>query len=148
MGTPREFDQKFSFIVEIQGVGRSAWTSCDGLEDEIAVMEHREGGALRAHKQAGLVSSSDIVLKRGVVQSDRDVYDWFKTVRDGLGSVMTYKRHLTIVQKDRIGIRVREWHIDSAFPIKFKGGDWDNTSNDATMEEVKLAHDGSELVTP
>ncbi|MES2964359.1 MAG: phage tail protein [Bdellovibrionota bacterium] len=64
-GSSKPYYKKFKFVVEIDGIARSAFQKCSQLEAEIAIIEQWEGGALTADKSLGRVKFSNVTLERG-----------------------------------------------------------------------------------
>jgi len=149
IGTPRDFHKKFKFIVEIDGLGSSAFRDCSELAAEIAKIEQREGGVLAADPDPGLVTYTDITLTRGAT-SDHDLYDWFKEVADAAANAglvnPQFKRMVEIVQLDRDNSELRRWRVHKAWPQKIVAGSWDNEADENTIESVTLTYHFFELV--
>lgn len=146
----RSFYQKYKFIIEADNVAYAGFQKCSKLEAEVGVSMQNEGGSLIPIKQAARLKFADITLDRGATD-DLDMFNWFKQVvnasaNSGL-STPKYKRNFDIVQQDRDGTERRRWRVKGAFPIKFSPGEWDNDSDDNTMESTTLAYDYFDLVT-
>lgn len=150
VGAPRTHEQKFNFIIEIGGVESAAFQDCSELSAEVAKIEQWEGGALIPDKQPGRVTWSDLTLSRGAVSNDTDLLSWFEEVvrsAAGTGNVSPqFKRDLDIVVKDRDGAELKRWRCTNAWPMKFVAGDWDNTSDENTIEQVVLTYDYAERI--
>jgi phage tail-like protein len=145
VGEARSIHKRFKFIVEIDGVASAGFQSCSGLEAELAEMTYWEGGAIIPEKQPTRLTVSDVTLERGAATGDHDLWNWFSQTADasanaGLPSPL-FKRNLDIVQMNHDNSVIRRWTIFNAWPKKFVAGEWDNTSDDPTMEQVVLAID-------
>ena len=146
IGTPRTFEKKFKFIIEIDGFTSSGWNKCSELSSELGVVAYREGGSLIPDKSPGLMSFTDVTLERGATV-DRNAFDWFKEVADaanngGSGLVdPNFKRNLDIVQLDRDGSEVRRYRLQGAWPNKFVAGEWDNEAEENVIEMLTLVFD-------
>ena len=140
-GAPRTFHKKFLFQVEIDGVGWAGFTSCSELAAEVAEVAHYEGGAVIPDKSPGRVTFPDLTLERGAT-FDVDLFAWFNTVSELVSGIglpdPTYKRNLSIVQKNRAGVTVRRWNVFGAWPKKFSAGEWDNDSEEVRIETLEL----------
>lgn len=140
-GKSRRHHHKYKFIVEIDGFGSSQWQSCSELSSETAKVETWEGGALAADKDPGRVTFEDITLVRGATD-DEDCFKWYKEVSDiaaNSGAVDgTMKRTVDVVQQNRDGKTLRRWRLAQAWPNKFVAGDWDNTADENTMEQLTI----------
>jgi phage tail-like protein len=147
-GKPRSFYKKFKFVVEIGGVASAGFQKCSKLEGEVTVAQQNEGGSLIPDKSAARAKFSDVTLTRGATD-DLDLFNWFKqTVNAAANSGAVdgvYKRDFDIVQQDRDGTVRRRWRVTNAFPVKFTPGEWDNDSDDNSMEEVTLTFDYFDL---
>lgn len=144
IGQPRDFRQKFGFLVEIDGIGHAGFTTCTGGTKELGETMLREGGAMNPHKKPGLLTHTDLVLERGVTR-DRDLYDWFQqgaNAATGRGETANrYKRTLDIVEVDRDGSEIGRRTFYGAWCKIYVPGDYDATSEDAIMESVTISYD-------
>ena len=141
-GAPRVFEDRFKFIVEIDGVAHAGFNKCSELSAEIDKIEYREGGRLTAHKSPGLVNITDITLERGAVHDDSDLYDWFVQVVDMVANTGQiedeFRRNFDIVVRDRNNVALKRWRCRDTWPMKFVGGDWDNDASEKTVEMVTI----------
>lgn len=148
IGNPRSFHKKWKYLVEIDSLGRSGWATCSELSVEAAKIEHWEGGARIPNKSVGRLTFSDVDLTRGATR-DRDLFDWFQevaTLASGLGLPDDrYKRGAAIVQLDTDGTTLRRWTLQNAWPTKFIAGEWDNDTDEVTMEGLTLTYDYFDL---
>lgn len=139
MGTPVNYHKKFSFVVEIDGVARAAFTTCSELRINVDTVEHREGGRLHPHKAPGLVNFPPITLDHGVAE-DLDLYNWIKDTVDasaGTGIVTPdLYRTLEIVQLDRAGDELERYVCYDCWAKEYSAGDWDNNASEVRMEQV------------
>lgn len=156
IGTPRTYQKRFSFVVEIEGVSSAAFTKMSALEAEIAKVEQWQGGTLIPDKSPGRVTVSDVTLERGVVNRDSDLYNWWLDVvrmsagvgDGGRGIGLTnplYKRQVELIQLDRLGAELRTWTLDGAWPTKMVVGDWDNEADENVIEMMTLTFDTFDL---
>jgi len=147
-GAPRIFEDKFSFIVEIDGVAHAGFQKCSELSFEIDKVEYREGGRKHPFKSPGLVNFTDITLERGAVADDSDLYDWAEecaSIVEEAGVVETaFRRNLDIVVLDRDGSPLKRWRCTDAWIQKFSAGEWDNDASEKTIEMVVITFDSFE----
>lgn len=141
LGTPVSYHHKYRFYVSIDQFSSVRFQECSSLEFEVAKVEMWEGGSLTAHKEPGRLTFPDITLQRGVTNS-QECYQWLKQVvtahRDvGLANPY-YKRNVELVQMDRDLRTLRRWVLEEAFPVKFVGGEWNNTQDEAVIEQITL----------
>ncbi len=145
VGTPRSFDKKFAFLVEVDGFVSFAFSKCSGLKCSIAEIKHYEGGTLIPNKSAGRLDFADITLERGATRGNIDMLLWFGNVANapaniGLKEVL-YKRHLDIVQLDRDGEPLKRYSVFNAWVKEFDAGEWDNGADENVMEKMVLCYD-------
>lgn len=143
-GTPRSFDKKFKFLVDIDGITSMKFQKCSELSAEVAKVEYHEGGATIPDKSPGRTTVSDVTLSRGATR-DNEMWLWFKQVSDMVAQTgevdPQYKRTLDIVQLDRDGTELRRWTLSNAWPVKFVAGEWDNEADENVIEAVTLTFD-------
>jgi phage tail-like protein len=138
------FTGKFKFSVE--GVGEiGAFTEVSGLTVEVELVEIKEGGQNHfSHKLPGPMKWPNIVLKRGVTDSD-NLFEWFaKTSGEGFageGSSLT-RTQGQIDLTDASGGTVRGWTFEEAFPVKWTGPTLTSSSSESAIEELEIAHHG------
>jgi phage tail-like protein len=144
-GTPRSFNKKFAFIVEIEGIEVAAFTKCSEISGEVAVVEQWEGGKLIPNKSPGKLTVSDVTLERGVAKGDSDLYEWWLQVVSGSANKGLvdddYKRSVDVIQLDRDGSVIQRWTLDNAWPNKFVAGEWDNEADENLVESITLSYD-------
>ena len=130
----------FNFLVEIDGITRAAFHEVTGHDSTIDVIEHREGGAVTPSKYPAMVKYSNIVLKWGVTD-DPELQQWHQDTADGTVT----RKNGSIVLLDRSGTEKRRWNFVNAWPVKWKGPDFNAEGNDIAIETLELAHEGLTL---
>ena len=139
---------RFNFLVEFestQGEITAAFRSAEGLNYNVEPFSYREGGALAAQHEPGLVNFDDITLQRGV-DFNNDMWNWLTQVVNmrtalpgGAGQISPrFKKNLSIYQLERDRSRVIRYRVAQAFPITFAAGDFDNDSSEPAIESVTL----------
>ena len=143
-GTPRSFDKKFGFLVEIDGFVSAGFSKCSELKASVAEIKHFEGGTLIANKSAGRLDFADITLERGATR-DLDMFLWFGNVANAPANIglkeVAYKRHLDIIQIDRDGEPLKRWSVFNAWPKEFVAGEWDNNVDENVLQKMVLCYD-------
>ena len=132
----------FNFTVDI-GVGDElGFSEVEGLSGEIEVIEYREGAdrVNTARKLPGLAKYSNVTLRRGIT-GRTDLFEWWKTVRDG----HVQRRNVTITLLDEARQPVVRWLLRNAWPVKVEGPDLIATGNEVAIETLELAHEGLEI---
>lgn len=143
-GTPRNYDKKFLFTVEIDGLDVAWFESVSGLEFEIGVVEQHEGGnIIVADQSPGKVKFSPVTLMVGSTDNT-ELYDWSLLVADAAANAgevdADYKKNVAIVQKDRDGSEKRRYTLYECWPSKYKSGEWDAKAEENVVEEVTLTY--------
>jgi phage tail-like protein len=145
MAGPQRDDpyKAFSFLVEIDGIARAAFSEVSGLESETAVVEYRMGGEpTTVRKLPGLTKYANIVLRRGVTKDD-ELWNWRKAVVDG----NVDRRNGSITLLDDSHNEVVRWNFYNGWPSKWEGPALDAKANEVAIETLEIAHEGLELVT-
>lgn len=149
VGAVRPVHLRFAFTVEVDGITHAGFQKMSELSAEVAQVDYFEGGSSKPIKLPGRVTVSDITLSRGA-GLDNQLYRWFMQVINlikGGGLVSPdFKRSFDLVERDNDGTELRRWEVNGAWPKKFVAGEWDNDSDEATIEEVTLAVDDFRLV--
>lgn len=148
-GQPRNYDKKFNFTVEIDGLDVAWFESISSLEAEVGVVEQHEGGQLNVADQSpGKVKFAAVTLSIGATDN-RELYDWWLQVvnaaaNSGLPDA-GYKKSVAIVQNDRDGTEKRRWNLFEAWPSKFVAGEWDAKAEENVIQQVTLTYKYFEL---
>ena len=132
----------FNFTVDI-GVGEElGFSEIDLPSGEIEVIEYREGGdrVNAARKLPGLAKYTNVTLRRGIT-GRTDLFEWWKTVRDG----QVQRRDVTITLLDEQRQPVLRWLLRNAWPVKIEAPALNATGNEVAIETLELAHEGLEI---
>lgn len=132
-----------NFAVELDGITGTGFKECSGLERSQNVVTYREGTdpTLGSRKIPGLVTSSNITLKRGLTQ-DRNLWDWQTKATKGAVD----RRSISIILLDATGAEVMRWNVRNAWPVKWSGPAFDAAADSVSIESLELAHEGFEVV--
>jgi len=144
VGRQRTIYQKWRFRAEFDGIGSAVFAKVGPLEFASEVVKYNDGGAMIPHKELGMVEFSPITCERGSTENDL-LYEWAlaasNVAADRGANPADYKRNGSIYQLDRAGNIVKTFRIYGAMPTKFKAGEWDNSANEAAVEELELEYD-------
>ncbi len=133
----------FSFALEIKGIIEGFFTECTGLQSEREIEEYKEGGENDfIHKLPGRLKYANVVLKRGVVDSD-ELWKWYEK---GHNDGQVNRKDVTIKLFNTKGETLKSWNLEDAYPAKWSGPDLKAASNDVAIESIELAHHGLKLV--
>ena len=130
------------FVLAIDGLASTSFSTCSGLAAEVAVEEFQEGGENRfAHRLPSRVSFPNLVLGRGAGPAD-DLWRWFHEFQ--LTGIVE-PRDGTVVLRSRVEgelVPVRVWSFTRGWPIKLSGPELDAQSSALAVESVEIAHHG------
>lgn len=134
-----------NFLLEVDGVEIGMFASVTGLQVTVQTEEIIEGGQNGfARKLPGRMEWPNIVLSRGLIQSD-NLFAWLsKTSGEGFATAGNKLTRCTgaITALSANGKRLRAWNLANCFPVRWKGPEFNVTSNDALSEELEIAHEG------
>src|SRR5512134_735303 len=134
--------KNFSFLVEIDGVASAGFASVSGLAAEAEVIEYREGAdrLTSSRKLPGRVRYPNVTLRRGLT-TNRDLWEWWKTVRDGT----LQRRTVVITLLDDAREPVLRWRLREAWIAGIEFSELDTSKNEIAIETIEIAHEGLEL---
>ncbi|MBN8718823.1 conserved hypothetical phage tail region protein [Hydrobacter penzbergensis] len=134
---------KFHFRVEWGG-SRIGFSEATGLDKQIEAIEYREGSSptYSKIKMPGLHKFSNITLKRGTFEGDKEYYKWINTVN--LNKVE--RRDVTISLLNENHDPVITWKVINAFPVKIQASDLKADGNEVAIETLELAHEGLDVL--
>lgn len=133
----------FHFTVEWNG-SRVGFTEVTGLNQELQVIEYREGDAknYQVTKMPGIPKFPNITLKRGVLSGDTEFNTWLTTVKMN----KIERRTLKISLLDEEHNPVMTWQLFDCWPTKITWPDMKSTGNEVAIETLELAIEGLQLV--
>jgi len=132
----------FNFRVDLGDEAAAGFSEVHVGAARIELIEYRQGTdpRLTPRKLPGLVKYDNVVLKRGMT-GNTALWEWFKTVRDG----MALRRNVTITLLDESRNPVLTWRLADALPVKYEAGDLKAHGNEVAIETLELAHEGLDL---
>ncbi len=132
------------FKVVMEDYDEAVFQSCDGLESEIEVVYHAEGGRTGApHAVRGLPKVNKLLFSKGSISTKsgkKGLFDWFLEVCDY--SKPLKRQTLTIQLLDSQKNAVRSWRVLDAWPCRWMGPSLSRDSADLTVEYIEFAHQG------
>ena len=133
------------FVFEVDGVEIGVFREVTGLSVTVGVHEIREGGQNGyVHKMPSRMTWPNLIFRRGVTESDA-LFAWLgKSSGEGYaGSGNKLSRSTgAVTALDAIGTRLRSWEFDDVFAVRWRGPDFEASSNDVLEEELEVAHHG------
>jgi phage tail-like protein len=132
----------FNFVVDIGGGEEIAFAEVELPAAEIEVIEYREGadGPSSSRKLPGRARYGNVVLRRGI-SGRLDLWEWFKSVRDG----QLQRRDVTITLLDEQRQAVQRWLLRDAWPTKYDPSDLNAKGNEVVIELLELAVESIEV---
>ena len=133
------------FIFTVDGEEIGAFTEVSGLELNVATEDVEEGGVNGyVHKLPGRMTWPNLVLKRGLTQSD-NLFAWINSVSgDGLGKeknkVTRRTASITLLTADSRPIR--RWDFAGVVPVRWSGPSFASDGPEALVEELEMTHNG------
>jgi len=133
------------FLFEVDGVEIGVFSEVSGLEVTVDVVTYEEGGENGyIHKLPGRMTWPNIVLRRGVTDSDA-LFQW---VRKSSGDDFAANGNkltrctgaITVLGAD--AERLRAWDLADAFAVRWSGPRFDVAGGDHLKEELEIAHQG------
>jgi phage tail-like protein len=136
----------YNFVVEKDGVILAGFREVSGLESSIEVIDYREGGDLHFpnRKLPGKVTYTNLVLKTGVSDDPKALYEWHKQWVTAKNRAT--RSNVRVVLRDRTGeAEIRSWSFREAWPAKWTGPSLSAEAHDVAIETLELAHEGIDL---
>lgn len=127
-----------------------AFQECSGLEVEMEVQEHLEGGRNDGViKRAGRAKYSPLILKRGMFYGssgavNRDLWRWLQGVVAGERPIARYDGIIQVMSRD--SEVAATWVFDRGLPQKIRGPELNAKTGEVAIEELHIAHEGLRLV--
>jgi phage tail-like protein len=132
----------YRFRVEIDGIQRAGFRECSGLDSTQDPVEYREGSEIMTvRKLPGLTKYSNISLKWGVTDNDKDLWEWRKQAAEGK---LDKRKNVAIILIDQAGEDAIRWNLREAWPTKWTGPTFNATANEVAIHTLEIAHEGVE----
>ena len=138
-----------TFLLEVDGLPIGRFSAVSGLSMSVEIETYQEGGENNyEHKFPGRVTWENLVFKRGIT-NDNNLFNWFElTVGPGFMLTDSFSRATAgVTMLSANGKRLRSWVIQDAFPVRWKGPDFDANNDEVPTEELEVAHHGFTSVT-
>jgi phage tail-like protein len=146
------FQVKLRRTSDGRALGDGAFQECSGLEIEVDVKEHLEGGNNNAViRQVGRAKYPNLVLKRGMFYGssggvNQDLWNWVQGVVSGRRPVERYDGSIEVMS---VGFEVAAvWSFSRGVPARLRGPELNGKTGELAIEELHIAHEGLLLVNP
>src|SRR3954454_10998540 len=134
-----------NFLFEGDGVQIGAFMEVQGLELRVEVDTDEEGGENGfVHQLPGRMTWPNIVLKRGLIQTDA-LFDWVKkSSGEGFATAGNKLTRCTgaVVLMSSTNKRLRSYELQGAFPVRWTGPRLNVEEQMPLEEELEVAHHG------
>jgi len=137
---------KFHFEVTWGSI-KGSFTEVTGLSVESKVIEYRAGDdhSYIKTKQAGLIETSKVTLKRGTFAGDNDFYDqWVKNLL--YQTIDGSRASIQIKLLDETKAPKFIWTLAEAWAPKVTYGDLKADANEVAIESIEIVHEGLSVV--
>lgn len=131
----------FQFILDVAGL-TGYFTEVSGIGSENAVVTHKvvtELGKEVVLQIPGRVEWGEITLKRGLTKNF-EFWTWREAVILGTTEEARVDCSITMLARDYTNLVT--WNLTNAWPSKLSGPQIASDSNDFTIEELTLVHEG------
>ncbi len=135
---------KFFFRVTIDGLPELGFQTVEGLESETSVIEYRPGNTqfLFKSKRPGLVSYSNMTLKKGAFLGQPDLKEWWNFYAWEIASNRNERKEILVELMNEAGDVEVAWTIKGAFPVKYTPPSMDaEADSEAAVEEIEIAYE-------
>lgn len=123
------------FKVEIEGVTQAAFAAMDGLESTTEVVPYADGDDIVERKRPGRTRYSNIVLKRGYVNTE-ELWKWYKNVVDG----KLERRSGSVILCGDDGSEIMRYNFFEGWPCRWKSFVLDaSAKTQGLIEELEIA---------
>ena len=123
------------FKIEIEGVTQGAFAAMDGIESTTEVVHYADADDIIEHKRPGRTRYSNIVLKRGFVNTD-ELWQWYKNVADG----KIERKSGSIILAGDDGSEIMRYNFFEAWPCRWKSFKLNASSKTKSIiEELEIA---------
>lgn len=130
-------------------LGDGAFAECSGLDVEMDVQDHLEGGRNDGViRRVGRARYQPLVLKRGMFTAadgrlNRDLWDWLQGIVAGRRPVVRYDGIVEVLDVDEV---VARWVFERGLPARLAGPQLNARTGEVAIEELTIAHEGLRLV--
>ena len=130
---------KLVFLGE-SGTADAAFQEVSGLSKEISTEEVTWGGENRfKYRLPTIPKYQNLLLKRGVTNSESGLRDWCnQTLDGGLGEPIQTK-DLQLLLLNEQGVACMQWTVHKAYPVKWQTSELNSEKNALLIETIELS---------
>jgi phage tail-like protein len=128
----------FHFIVN-WGTSAVAVSEVTGLQMELQVASYRDGSSPQNsfEKMPGIKGFTNVVIKRGLMKSNNDFYNWINTAQFS----NVERRDVIISLLDATGSPAVVWKLSNAWPCRLAYYPMNAANGQVIIEELELAYE-------
>jgi len=117
----------------------AGFSECSGLDVMMEVLEYKEGGVNDyVHKFPTRASHGNIILKRGMIYLEDDLWTWHQSFVQGAGT----RRDGLIVLLNESHAPAKVWKFKRGIPLKWVGPSLNATQSNVAVESLEISHEG------
>lgn len=136
----------FMFALDVGGRVTGYFSEVSGIGSEHEIIEHKvvtDAGVELVQKIPGRLKWGDVTLKRGITDN-LQIWEWRDMVI--AGTMSDARQNCSIIMYDRNYAIAATWNFDNAWPSKVTGPGIKADSNEFSVEEMVLVHEGMKRV--
>ena len=144
----RTFKFRVEISSEIEGIESALlgqFSEVSGFDVSYDPIEYRAGDSnvYTTEKFPGLAKYGNVTLKRGIISSNKALFDWINLNTSGKYSKAS---KVTITLEDPAVESAVAWELSNVWPTKYTGPDLKGDASELAMETLELAHEGCKRV--
>ena len=135
------------FALDVDGVVSAFFAEASGFDNKTEVVTHQavdDKGGLILQKLPGLLTYSDISLKRGITD-DLALWEWRQKVIDG--DVAGARANGSVIMYNAANEEMARFNFFNGWPSSWAGPSVKSDDNSVAIEEITITHERLERVT-
>jgi len=142
---------RFHFNVRIDG-SEISFHEVTGLEQEVEIVKYRFGSDKNFYlkKLPGLIQYPNLVCKKGVYKSDKNLSNLFKKLEESkvyYANGNTRKGFvITVVLLDAEANTIMTWELKDAFPVKYSSPELKADASEVAIEYMEFTYEKLEII--
>ncbi len=131
---PNDYIGNSKFKIEINGVTVAAFAAVEGVEAHTEVITYVDGNSMRVLKRPGRTTYSNIIFKRGYINSV-ELWEWYKAVVNGK---VERKSGSIVVMDEAFSDEIFRYNFFDAWPCRWKSLELDALKPGSLIEELEV----------
>ena len=130
--------RNFKYRVEIDGIDVAGFSEATIPDTATNPLEYREGTDPNyPRKLSGLVSFSNLTLKRGVTDS-MVLYDWRRLVEEKGSDVPDARKAISLILVTEEDEDKARWNLEACWPIKLETSGFNGTGDEVLVDTMEI----------